>query len=669
MSAATQEQLRRPAVPDGAVLTSRDRLRLALTSAGERLAGTAMQVFAALLGLLGSVAVAIAAVGVGPLPKNRPQPWIFELPRSWLTSPTGQTWLTVLFYLGLGLVAVAWLLVGIGVHAGHWRVRWLVVLAMVWVIPWVLGPVALSTDVYTYLGQGLVAHAGLDPYTHGPASANLPIELDQRISAVWLHTPSPYGPGFMGLDSLVASVARNHVVLAVLIIRVVNLLGLGLAALCLPRVARRAGADPARALWLGVLSPLALGATALSGHNDALMAGLLVAALALLTVRHRFAGPAAVAVATLAATIKLPGAVGVVVLGLAWAAQGSTPRYKRRRVGLAILIALVVTVAVSVVTGVGADWINLAAITTPENVTPNFTPVAAVSQTLTSIAGAVGGHLDQAVVLSIVRLAADAFIAVFAVAVLWQQERIGAVRSLGVILAAVVLASPVTWPWYLLWPVMLLGACAVGRTRPVWIALAASVLFLTEPDGIPHLLGPAAAAVLAVLSVLAALGSGIWAYRGWRARARADTGFWPAKAAPALRRLGVAIATDRRLQGLCGLGFVLACVTFWLAHGALGDDGYISLDYARTFALHGRWGLTPDLVSNSATSPLNVLLLGGVMALDVLFTGQAHPMVALGVVMALAMVATAAWWSALSRRLGVSFLAAALGLAVVLLSP
>ena len=50
---------------------------------------------------------------------------------------------------------------------------------------------------------------------------------------------------------------------------------------CLPRLARNLGRRPGVALWLAVLSPLALFSFIASGHNDALMLGLLVAGLTL----------------------------------------------------------------------------------------------------------------------------------------------------------------------------------------------------------------------------------------------------------------------------------------------------------------------------------------------------------------------------------------------------
>ncbi|WP_033290896.1 hypothetical protein [Amycolatopsis jejuensis] len=54
---------------------------------------------------------------------------------------------------------------------------------------------------------------------------------------------------------------------------------------------------------------------------------------------------------------------------------------------------------------------------------------------------------------------------------------------------------------------------------------------------------------------------------------------------------------------------VLSTLFFFLVHGHLIDDTYITLSYARNLAFHGTWGLLSDSVSNTATSPLNVLSL------------------------------------------------------------
>lgn len=145
-----------------------------------------------------------------------------------------------------------------------------------------------------------------------------------------------------------------------------------------------------------------------------------------------------------------------------------------------------------------------------------------------------------------------------------------------------------------------------------------------------------------------------------------DGRLWPVAALPALPRV---LREQRReligcvAVGLAGVGL------FWLGHRALSDDGYIGLDYARTLALHGRWGLTPGLQSNTATSPLNVLLLAGLMLVSQALSGQVRPMAALGVLTVGSLVAAAWWWLRTCRVLAVRPQAAAFGLGVVVASP
>lgn len=80
---------------------------------------------------------------------------------------------------------------------------------------------------------------------------------------------------------------------------------------------------------------------------------------------------------------------------------------------------------------------------------------------------------------------------------------------------------------------------------------------------------------------------------------------------------------------LVALGVCVGVLLSALTRRSLIDDAYITMDYARTFAEHGVWGLEPGLVSNTATSPLNVVLL----SIVTFVTGS--PLVAVGVVLAL----------------------------------
>lgn len=105
---------------------------------------------------------------------------------------------------------------------------------------------------------------------------------------------------------------------------------------------------------------------------------------------------------------------------------------------------------------------------------------------------------------------------------------------------------------------------------------------------------------------------------------------------------------------------VLSGLTFLLVKDSLTDDSYITLDYAKNLALHGEWALIPGHPANTATSPLNVGLLG-LVAFLTRVSGSVHPVLALGVVNAIAAGIFGWGWARLRLP--------AVGIALVLLNP
>ena len=108
---------------------------------------------------------------------------------------------------------------------------------------------------------------------------------------------------------------------------------------------------------------------------------------------------------------------------------------------------------------------------------------------------------------------------------------------------------------------------------------------------------------------------------------------------------------------------VLAAGVFWAMHRALVDDAYITLDYARTLAEHGQWGMIPGHPANTATSPLNVLLLG---LLTLLLTG---PVKALGVLFVANAALLAVGLLGLGRSTGLGRRYAVIAAPLLLLDP
>ncbi len=80
---------------------------------------------------------------------------------------------------------------------------------------------------------------------------------------------------------------------------------------------------------------------------------------------------------------------------------------------------------------------------------------------------------------------------------------------------------------------------------------------------------------------------------------------------PAFAALFQGLARFRKL--LLWVFFTLLVFAYTsLFRSALIDDAFITLQYAKTLLGSGTWGFYPGHVSNTATSPLNVLLLAGV---------------------------------------------------------
>ncbi|OQO90828.1 hypothetical protein B1813_14980 [Saccharomonospora piscinae] len=134
------------------------------------------------------------------------------------------------------------------------------------------------------------------------------------------------------------------------------------------------------------------------------------------------------------------------------------------------------------------------------------------------------------------------------------------------------------------------------------------------------------------------------------------------------RREPSPFGTRRATLVVVGAAAVLAAAIFAVVKDSLIDDAYITLSYAKNLAVHGEWGLVPGMTANSATSPLNVLLLGTLTALTRV-TGDAHPVVALGALTVLATAVLAWGWTRLARAYRFPWPVAALGVLVVLSNP
>jgi hypothetical protein len=130
-----------------------------------------------------------------------------------------------------------------------------------------------------------------------------------------------------------------------------------------------------------------------------------------------------------------------------------------------------------------------------------------------------------------------------------------------------------------------------------------------------------------------------------------------------------ALTTTRRDTALVAGAGLTTALMFLLVRHSLVDDAYITLSYARNLAEHLHWGLIPHDVANTATSPLNVVLLAAATAAVRVVTGRTDAVWAAGIV-SVGLAVLMAWcWVRVVRVLRVPVTAAAVGIALLLANP
>ncbi|WP_412747808.1 polyprenol phosphomannose-dependent alpha 1,6 mannosyltransferase MptB [Krasilnikovia sp. M28-CT-15] len=411
-----------------------------------------------------------------------------------LVAPSAIVVATTLVAMG-GLI-LAWLT--LRPHVATMTTTRMYGIAAAWALPLTVARPLFSGDVWSYLAQGLTAAGGLDPYRLGPAQAlGADSVVTQHVSHYWVDTPAPYGPAWLTMSRVVALVAGDRLTPSVLLYRLIALAGVVLIAWALPRLARRVGASPAQALWLGLLNPLVLWHLVAGAHNDAAMLGLMLAGMELTLGALPRAGTggwlrfaAGAAMLTIAANIKIVAAAAVCCL-----AAAMLRRHRRAAVAL-VAGAAAGTVLLSVLAGFG--W--LPALRGSTTVYSWMAPTTAIGLLIGVVVGAhvtatavtIANLIGAAICVPVV---ARLLLAVF-------RGRIDPVRGLGLIFVAAVLCGPVVQPWYLLWAVLPLAATARGRRERSAVAAVSAVVAML----VPPLAAGVGALVVAYLIAVAVLG-------------------------------------------------------------------------------------------------------------------------------------------------------------------
>ncbi len=479
-----------------------------------------------LMGATGTVLMAISALGIGAQPVHQNPTSGMRVLGIFARAHTGSL---AMCMVGTVTVVLAWLLLGrfaVGGIGGSPRHRLtrrqFDRTLLLWIIPLCVAPPMFSNDVYSYLAQSEIAARGIDPYQEGPV-AGLGIDnvLTNNVPNIWRETPAPYGPLFLWIGHGIAELTGENILAGVWVHRLLALAGVALIVWALPRLSVRCGVAPVSALWLGVANPLVLFHLVGGVHNDALMLGLMLAGLEfMLRAIHGIPGDGGpppldgrgwtllvggAVVISLSSSVKVTSIIALGFAGMALARRwGPGLRPVLAAAGLLGLIAVVVTVVISTVSGLGFGWLYTL---NTANAVRSWMSLPTALGIVTGFGGVLLGLGDHTTaLLSITRPIAAVvagFITVRMLVATWTG-RLHPVGALGVSLGAIVLLFPVVQPWYLLWAIVPMAAWA---TRPAFrgpaIGISAVVSVILMPRGadleVFQIVGSAVATVIVSL--------------------------------------------------------------------------------------------------------------------------------------------------------------------------
>jgi hypothetical protein len=407
------------------------------------------------VGLVGSILVAIGSLGVGWLPVNTS---LYDNPVvAALRSPdAGVALARFCVIVGMALVLQAWLVLGYDVLRGRvtsLSALWWTLFA--WCAPLLFTPPLFSRDAYAYFTQGKLLIQGLNPYDVGVAAESG--WFNDGADPLWAESPTPYGALFLLFERGVAEFVGPHPVWAAIAFRMLAMAAVAVLAATVPVLARRHGISGAKALWLAVLNPLVIMHFVAGAHNDALMTAAVVAALLLAVDYKPVLGTVVLAIGI---AIKPIALVALPFIGLIWAGVNATWAARIRAWVISSVVTAVVVVGLGLVSGTGLGWV--AALSTPGTIRTWLSPPTAAGMMVGGLVQAVGLGEHGDLMVAVFRGAATvAAVAILLVLVLRPRGRSG-VRGAGLALLTVVVLGPVVQPWYLLWSLPVLVAAGMA---------------------------------------------------------------------------------------------------------------------------------------------------------------------------------------------------------------
>jgi hypothetical protein len=446
----------------------------------------------AVLGVLASTGVVVGATRAGPIPGVHLPDGPLGL---WSAADDGRKLFSVLVVVSIAVLMLAFVQLYRMAVRGELDIRSAVVTAACWSAPLLVMQPLLSLDAYSYVAQGQMVAAGLNPYAGGPRLLGDGPLLD-AVAPIWRGTPAPYGPLSLAILRWLAELTGASHVPFILVLRLLAVASVAACTAAAIKLARPAEAPVT--VVLVAANPVVVVHLIGGVHLDALLAAL--AAFTLLAVRRRWWLMAAFA-AAVAFAVKLPGVllVGYVVLARL---RGGLQRRARGVAGIVFATAIT-TLASAALVPDGWGWIGV--MDTPGKVRLVYTVPTLLGGILWGLSAAAGSEVPFAEVLTWARVACALGGGVAILSLLLRAgdepnwRRAGAlVGGSFVVLAA---AAPVIHAWYVTWGLALVAACAGAVAQRWMVLLSVAVCFAALPDPLTRMSG-GLAIVLALLGIV-----------------------------------------------------------------------------------------------------------------------------------------------------------------------
>jgi alpha-1,6-mannosyltransferase len=221
-------------------------------------------------------------------------------------------------------------------------------------------------------------------------------------------------------------------------------------------------------------------------HNEMLMVGLMMAAIALTFSGHHFWGVSLTAVAV---AVKATAGLALPFMVWVWARDlrhrrgyGPAKSFTAATVASALVFVAVFAV-LSLAAGVGLGWLTALAGSVK---IINWLTLPTAAANLINVIGSIFMQVNFYAVLDVARIIGIAVIAISLPLLWWRFRHTDreALVGIALVMAVVVLFVPAALPWYYTWPLAVISALTQGRRSIAIIAgLSTWITVIWKPDG------------------------------------------------------------------------------------------------------------------------------------------------------------------------------------------